>query len=469
MVCPTGMARKRQVTQRSEAPLFVWIALATGAVYCLGVVLQWAQLNGFAYWTRWEWKWRQLDVVQTALILLAPLALVVWVLWEVEQEGPEIRQRWLWLLVGANFLLQILGIVADPRGLGLIRQIVASEGTTSYFADALTIQNLFQWVRHFHQADLFLHSATHPAGPILFYYAVVKLFGAENGVWIGGCLVGLMGSLGILVLYRFAALWTEDNRARFTACAVYTLLPAPALFFPEFDQAYPAFAMLLILYWVGALTDANAVGNAVRFGAVLAVAVFFAYNILAIGAFLALYTLYWLWLGRGSLSAWMRLLRAGGIAVGLVIAAYGAFWLATGYNPIAAFRRAAGTQAAFGAALYRPYGIHTLTDLYDLFLGAGMVALPVVVYHVYRISRGLDRKATAAAMSLLGLTAILAIDVSGLLRAETARVWLFLQPLLVAPVGVELSRLSWRWRIALLAMQWCVLACLKARMDFVGP
>jgi hypothetical protein len=61
------------------------------------------------------------------------------------------------------------------------------------------------------------------------------------------------------------------------------------------------------------------------------------------------------------------------------------------------------------------------------------------------------------------------VDVSGLLRGETARVWLFLQPLLIVPVAIEISRLRRPWRLAIFAMQWWIVVCIKAKMSFIEP
>jgi hypothetical protein len=61
------------------------------------------------------------------------------------------------------------------------------------------------------------------------------------------------------------------------------------------------------------------------------------------------------------------------------------------------------------------------------------------------------------------------VDLSGLLRGETARIWLFLQPLLVAPVAVELARVRWPWRLSILTLQWWILVLIKAKMSFIEP
>ena len=112
--------------------------------------------------------------------------------------------------------------------------------------------------------------------------------------------------------------------------------------------------------------------------------------------------------------------------------------------------------------LNRPYAAAALVDPYDFFLGAGMMALLLLILHLRRYER--DR-----ALTLIAVATILTVDLTGFLRGETARLWLFCQPLLVVPVALELSSYRWRWRMAIFAVQWWVLVCLKARMFFVGP
>jgi hypothetical protein len=445
--------------------------LAVGLAFCLGVIYHWGFLNGFTRLTHYEWAWGELGILKTAALLFAPFAVIVWVLWRIETEKSP---TYPWLLLGllalSNFLLQALGILADPRGIQLVREIVASPKATSYFTDAMTIQRPLEWLAHFHNAVLSLHSATHPPGPVLFYYLFFKLLGPSAGALIGGCAVGLLGSVGVLVIYRFIELWTSDQRVRLTASAFYALLPALTVFFPEFDQVYPILSMLLMLFWVRAVNNAaEASKYAFYTGAVLFVATFFAYNLLLLGAFMAYYGLYWLWREKWNWPAGALFLRTSGIALGVCTGLHLVLWLASGYNPIASFRHALSTQARFASDMKRPYAIFAMLDPYDFFLGAGIIALPILVLHLQRLLKRFDAKRTDTALTLLGLGTILTVDLSGLLRGEVARVWLFLQPLVVVPVAGELSRLSWPWKLSLFALQWWILVCLKAKMSFVNP
>jgi hypothetical protein len=69
--------------------------------------------------------------------------------------------------------------------------------------------------------------------------------------------------------------------------------------------------------------------------------------------------------------------------------------------------------------------------------------------------------------ALAALATLAIVDLSGLLRAETARVWLFLQPLAVIPAGAELSRWSPGWRAALIGALFFALAAVRARLIFI--
>ncbi len=420
--------------------------LAIGLAFAIAVAQQRFHLNGNFYFTYWTWTWRDLGIFKTAALTLAPFLLIAGVLWS-EEKG---RSRSLWLplalLALANYLLQVLSMLADPRGLDLVRQIVSSGQATSYFVNATAIQNPLEWLAHFQEAQLELHAMTHPPGPILFYYGFFKLLGPHTGALIGGCAVGLLASVGAAVMYAFAGLWTPDRRIRLTACAFYALLPALAVFFPEFDQIYPIFSMLLILFWVKALDQSSRDAQlryAAYAGALLFAITFFVYNLLTTGTFLVYFGLYWWWRAHWSRPAWMLLLRTSTVIAATGAGLYMALWLATGFQPIASFRHALANQAKLQ---WRPYYPFPLWDPYDFIMGTGIVALPILVLHLRRLRGQAAQRSTA--LTLIGLAVILTVDVSGLLRGETTRVWLFLQPLVVVPVAMELRRFSWNWRFS---------------------
>jgi hypothetical protein len=188
-----------------------------------------------------------------------------------------------------------------------------------------------------------------------------------------------------------------------------------------------------------------------------------------VGAFFLCYGLYWLWREAWTRQTWFILTRSAGAAACTCCGLYLTLAVATGYNPLAAFLRALDNQAFLTARLPRPYAVFAVFDLYDFSLGAGMMVLPLLWFYVKGLLGQFKTGRADIALTLIGLITILVVDLSGLLRGETARVWMFLQPWLAIPAALAISTLPWTWRVAMFAMQWWILVCLKTKMYFVGP
>jgi len=83
----------------------------------------------------------------------------------------------------------------------------------------------------------------------------------------------------------------------------------------------------------------------------------------------------------------------------------------------------------------RPYPATILFDLTDFALGCGWIGYLLVIFHVLqKLHRQHPR------LVMLAMAQIMVVAVTGLLQSETARVWNFMLPLLLIPVGLELSR-----------------------------
>ncbi len=337
---------------------------------------------------------------------------------------------------------------------------------TSYYTDALRIDDLGTWLANFHTATLAKHSATHPPGPILYYWFWLQIFRcADGGTRRRHCARRARNACDSGAL-PVRGLWTDDVRARLIACAYYALVPAIVVFLPEFDQIYPIFAMLAVIAWVRAL-DGSRVA-AVGFGVVLFVETFFAYNLLAAGAFFVLYAAYFLRRERGAASAWRMLIVASAIGVA-VFGVCNVIAFLCGFDPVRTFVHALAMQKLDAATVNRPWSSTVLLDPWDFLLGAGILAGPLIVMHIARIAKSFAAAREDFALSIMALATILVVDMSGLLRGETARLWLFLQPFAIVPASRELLRFDARGRAAFFAVQWLIVAVMVCRMSFVEP
>jgi hypothetical protein len=125
-------------------------------------------------------------------------------------------------------------------------------------------------------------------------------------------------------------------------------------------------------------------------------------------------------------------------------------------------------QEGLAKAWDRPWRLTVIWDVYDYFLASGWApAALVALFCVRWLKGGLADAERTRRFGMAALVALAIVDVSGLLRAETARVWLFLQPLALLVAGVELSRWSPGWRAALVGLLFFALAVIRARLIFI--
>jgi hypothetical protein len=151
---------------------------------------------------------------------------------------------------------------------------------------------------------------------------------------------------------------------------------------------------------------------------------------------------------------------------------YGALWVGTGFNPIACFRTCwldmrdnLRLLESLGNVPRRWPG--TIPgDFYDFALGAGWIAYLIAAYFLLSATISGSRRQLYTALLCIGQFAM--VGLLGLIRCETARVWIFMLPMLVLPVGLELARWPFIWRMsAFVALLWLTIAMWHS-MTFFG-
>jgi hypothetical protein len=386
------------------------------------------------------------------------------------ERGPSIDRpvfRVLLLLMLAAFALQVCAMASHPQGIAHLQAIVESARATSYYGDALAIASVRDWLASFDTAQLSLHAATHPPGPTLYYAAWLALLGRPDAAIAGALVLGAIATLGIPLLYALIGLWNDDRHARLVACAFYALVPAFIVFLPEFDQIYPVLALMIVIAWVRSLRDEP--WFAVLAGAAFSVATFFAYNLLVIGAFLALYSAYRLRQACWHAAEWRRVLFSAALLCGTCVALYTLLWITTGYDLPHSFAHALTIQKTYMDATLRPWSATVLFDWYDFLLGSGILAAPLLLLFLRRATAEFAWRREDLVIPLIGLATIAIVDVSGLLPGENARVWMFLQPFVIAPAALETLRFGAGGRALIFATQWLIVLTMVCKMTFIVP
>jgi hypothetical protein len=437
-------------------------AIGFGAAWLSAFWLEVPWINGPPYW---PWPWRSLALMHVLALHAAPLlgfAVFAW-LWARSESLNRARAVQIALgLTLCQVLVQWSGLRTEPGAWSWLDHVVRSPTITGYYTDASKIDDLRAFLHDYPQLALEDHSSTHPPGPILFYWVCLKAFGPAAAASLGGVLVAILASTGVAVAYVFAGIYTGDPKRRVSFCFVYALMPALVMFTPSFDQIYPMFTMATLLLWHRSFSSTRA---AFWLGLSLFASTMMAYQFTLLVIPLSLHALGVLRAQGWSTDLRRSMQRSAAVAIGVATGAYLLLWALSGFNALDSFLAAVVRQLRYAAFLQRPYLASLFFAPYDFVLGNGVLALPLAALYFLR-GRRAELERTVAAV---GLLAILIVDLTGLLRCETSRIWLFLNPLLLAPAALGLADLSGKASSLLLAMQALILISIKCKLAIMVP
>lgn len=389
----------------------------------------------------------------------------------------------LGLAVGAWSLQMALWTVA-PGGVPRLAAVQLSDVSTGYLGEAYTITDVGEYLRAYarEMPSKPEHVATHPPGAVLFFYAVRKLGEAVPALrrsaliasstavgvsieelaaevtrfptarWRGSeglatailasWLLGACGALMPVIL--FAALrQTAGAERALAAAALVALTPSMLFHFPTLDMLI-ALASTLIAAALGATTRHWAWAGVA--GLVVAAALFVSLGALALvalgGVFLLLRAVRQT--GQSGDTSWsdtrsalVPLLGFGaGVLVGLGL------WYAAGVDAARVFSEGLGAHSSItGQASYRSYGVWVWLNLVEFAIFMGLPLAVLAIASIPRIIGTLREVSSSALPSYLGAAALLTLlmlDLSGTVKAETGRLWLFFVPWLAAGAAPEL-------------------------------
>jgi hypothetical protein len=463
---PDGENRSTLLDHPTRAALVVGLALVLALL--LDRHVQW--MNGML-WIR-PWCQRSpLWVVPLFLACCLPLVGAVW-LRERKPGGreglcvPALALTCFLLMYAATCCFE--GAYEPAR----LPRAIEHEYVTSYFLDASQLREIPDFLARFPELmdSLHLHSENKPPGAILYFMGFIEAFGYDDAASLSGLGIGVLAALTVVSTWWMVITLTESRDAAFAAAVLVALCPSLVLSLPLMDQVMPNFTCLLVASWTIALRR-NSPWAAVLFGVALAGAVMFTPLVLVVGAFLAAVTLLHL-APRAERRA--RALQTGRL-VAVVAAVFVGIFLSlhalTGFDLIATYREVLGSKHDWSPELTRqellgrPYWKAVISDPWEFLLGTGWVIGLLALLRAVDALR--DRKGLWA-LELLALAQIGLMPLLSFVRGESARLWLFLVPLLALPAGIELARWNPRQRAAAFAGLFLVLTSIYLNMRFVS-
>ncbi|MGA2442353.1 MAG: hypothetical protein ABSH08_15475 [Tepidisphaeraceae bacterium] len=448
--------------------------LAVAAFFAVAVHQHLFHVNSHYYYA-WTWQWIPSQTVYPVMLSLGVPFFLAQALYARRPSAA-----WVGLLMVSALALMIGGacLQQNPPGFSRIPDVVQSRWSTGYFASAAMLLRKGISVRQL-LADypamlghFYLHPRQKPPGLVLIEMGIIRLLGpGQLGATVSGLLIGVAASCSILATYVFIAFFTGSRDSAFFGASYLALCPSLVLFFPMFEQCYAILTVTVAVLWGLALLR-NQLRYSIALGVAYAVAGFITYLPGVIAIFLTGFALLrWFTDPQCRLR---RILTHFIASLAAFAACYAALWAATRFNPIATLRECTRQVYVLWDILINVYHYphHSLpgtipTDLYDFALASGWMSFVLVGFYFKSAFRqGLTPQSRVAILSVLQFVLI---ALTGALQIETARIWMFMLPMLMLPVGLELA--SWRpgARLAVYAALLILTAEMCQSMEFITP
>lgn len=441
------------------------------------LVMAWIVL-GLPIGVQDEWIWRSRVVIGARFWTpLGAVALLIaaagWLTRPNRWEKMPHRRRALWLV--AIFLIAWLlavGVLGIPESPVLVTGgIIASREATSYFSVAIGVEDLPDFLQYYPQlmSTFPQHARTHPPGPIVFFWAVdqalrhwpaldqavrraalrVDRVGAEElapairrelgipvsdtdayAAVLSAVLLAGIGCLALFPLYQLTAARYDPTTA-LRALLLFATVPSFLVFAPVIDELVLLFAVLIL--WSFQLLREK--GNPLL-GLCFALGLLVSVGLIVMVLFLAL----WLLLERRLDGARAAAADKSNFLLGLL----GAAVLFCAVFLLLQFLLGLNFPAVLEAGLTAHR--HTTVEevgrtywkwiIYNPVEFAIFLGMPLVIWAAWGI-RGAFAWAWIATLLLLNL--------SGWVRAEAGRIWLFLMPPAAMIAADRLGRLGKRF------------------------
>ena len=467
-----------------ELPFLLFLALAT-ALLCLGVATNTVQLGIPGQWT-WNYLPSPLPIRPWPFLLPACGLLAI----GLAARGIAGRGRAAHALTLGGIV--VLGFLAAAQAKGVARggttylmAVVASPRSTSYFIEAEQHDDLLHLLRAYPRLmpDMLKHARTHPPGAVLFYRANISLLRRSPSLaaWLRGIVVAISGadfetlrySLGRIMnrppppSADVVAMWVSALLLAVLSAAVaipvylmlrseagplaglcgalaWSVVPSALNFTPQVDQLLCFIAAWSIALFYLGIESRNERWFAAS-GACLSLGISISLGLAALALLLAT----WGVLCRPG--GWRKtIMAAAAFAIGLLLPLMGTALL-LGVDWIEIARVALHLhRVEILEAFPRQYRPWLVWNVLDLLLFAGIPMTGWWAIHLLRRMRaGLSSWTTLDRLAIAWIVTLLAVDLSGASRGETARIWLFLLPPIILAAGKELGQASARGSTAL--------------------
>ena len=412
-----------------------------------------------------EWRWPLRSIELTARLLVPIVVLGLYVLLAArwlegfDRREPSRRfERWFLLFVIAAAPVIQLALAWAVSRVPLLEFFgpTVSVHNSGYFTTAVGTPDLPSLLANFPalMPQLPIHAQSHPPGPVVAHWlswqvlralpplataiamplrtlqchnpGLMALDNAQIASASLGMLLPLLGGLAVWPLYAFARRISSRRVAAITVL-LFPVLPLFALWPSQWDQVYPLL-LLLGLYLAHTGLEKNSGWRIFAAGVPLSIASFFSVGNFVLMVMVALYGAAWLWLQRASLrpSLTHTLRQVMAFALGCA-SIWLLYWILYGVNPLSVI--STGSRLAYESTTgNRTYGVWLLGNPIDFLVFLGF---PIGILLIYNLVKRTPFPRPLLPIAGATLGALILLWLSGIVRGEVGRLWMYFGPLLV--------------------------------------
>ncbi|MDI1465971.1 hypothetical protein QEZ54_33850 [Catellatospora sp. KI3] len=322
--------------------------------------------------------------------------------------------------------------------------IVASDRANSFYSPTLR-WSAAEFIGRYHEIVERLppHARTNMPGKTMLYYLLDAFGLSPLGM---GVAVLVLSNLAALLLYLIVRDLTGDRRTALYALVLCLFMPGRLHFTPILNAVAPVPVLLALWLHVRFLRTRHW-AYALGLGAAVYLTLFFEPSPLILGLVFAALLVFAL---RGKAdrvrASWADAARLVALAVAGFVACLVAMRLLFGYDIVAGFEYVLADAKRFNNR-WRPYGIWVTRNLWYFVLCAGFAScalLPVAGWASVR--RVLVHP--MALLTVSGLAVLALLDLLGMNRGETVRLWIFIAAFLLLPAAWQCARTAKLWPVA---------------------
>jgi methylthioxylose transferase len=350
----------------------------------------------------------------------------------------EARVVGLWLVVACAAHIAFAQLAYARQSV-----VIESDAANGFYAVSQKY-SAGEFLARFHElvGTFTTHSRANLPGKILLYEGLELVTNSPQGL---AYLIILLSNLGGLLVYALARQWFQDPLTALYALVLYLFLPARIYFFPLLNTVSPVL-MLLVFWLVTRYVTSRRRSDLLSAGvALFALTIFDPLPLVAM-PIAAVIVLKQVMDGR---LTWASVAgMAGWIAASFALV-YLMMRFAFGFDLIEGFRFTITDAREFNIRSNRPYSIWVVHNLKDFFLNVGiaqsLVFAAFVGFIVRRLTAERDAiRQTDVLLTLMFLAVLFGLDLAGVNRGESVRLWIFLGVLMQLLVARALAIWSQR-------------------------